>query len=200
MRPRGRNGVTLQIGEWAVEPHLNQIRGRGKICQLEPKVMRVLELLAQRPGEVVTRDEFVEAAWHDVAVTDNVIARAVASLRKALDDEWRQPRYIQTISKSGYRLIAPVSQVDRAEIAQNQSGDLDRPSVAPDRSGSRRAIIFGGVLMAAAALALATLGRDPEDDRARDRMDCPLQIGLRARSLRGDRNPATARNYCADLR
>ena len=55
--------MTLKIGEWVVEPQLNQIRGRGEIRQLEPKVMQVLELLARNPGEVITRDEFVQAAW-----------------------------------------------------------------------------------------------------------------------------------------
>ena len=165
---QGRDRETLQIGDWAVDLHLNQIRGQGEIRQLEPKVMRVLELLADRPGEVITREEFIQAAWHDVAVTDNVIARAVASLRKSLDDDWRQPRYIQTISKSGYRLIAQVSLAEALELNPEALDSTASLPGAPASTRSRRAIIIGGILMAAAAVALATLGRNPEIDRARE--------------------------------
>ncbi len=97
------------IGDCRVEPRLNHIvheRGRSEV---EPKVMRVLLCLAARPGEVCSRDELLDEVWPDTVVTDHVLTRAISHLRQAFGDTVQAPRYIQTISKGGYRLIADVS-------------------------------------------------------------------------------------------
>jgi tetratricopeptide (TPR) repeat protein/DNA-binding winged helix-turn-helix (wHTH) protein len=64
--------------------------------------------LIERPDRVVTKEEVVEALWKDTAVTDNSISQCVIELRKMLGDDARKPRYIRTIPRSGFRLIAPV--------------------------------------------------------------------------------------------
>jgi Tol biopolymer transport system component/DNA-binding winged helix-turn-helix (wHTH) protein len=76
--------------------------------RLEPKVMQVLACLAAQPGRTVTKDEFMERVWADTVVSDDVLARCISELRKVFGDNPRAPDYIETIRKSGYRLIAPV--------------------------------------------------------------------------------------------
>jgi DNA-binding winged helix-turn-helix (wHTH) protein/TolB-like protein/Tfp pilus assembly protein PilF len=105
--PPGR--TTLQIGDWAVEPALNQLSAAGKTVKLEPKAMAVLVYLADRPGQVVSRETLLSAVWPGVVVSDDALTQVVIKLRKALGDAPDKPAYIQTISKGGYRLIAPVA-------------------------------------------------------------------------------------------
>jgi TolB-like protein/DNA-binding winged helix-turn-helix (wHTH) protein/cytochrome c-type biogenesis protein CcmH/NrfG len=105
----------LQVGGWAVEPALNQLSAAGKTVKLEPKAMAVLVCLADRPGQVVSREALLSVVWSGVVVGDDSLTQVVIKLRKALGDVPETPAYIQTISKGGYRLIAPV--VRSAEIA-----------------------------------------------------------------------------------
>jgi len=94
-----------------VEPVLQKISDTRGVKNLEPQLMAVLQLLSANAGQVVTKDQLMEAVWPDVVVTENVLTRAISSLRKALGDNSANPKYIETISKTGYRLIAPVKTV-----------------------------------------------------------------------------------------
>jgi DNA-binding winged helix-turn-helix (wHTH) protein/TolB-like protein/Tfp pilus assembly protein PilF len=98
----------LQVGDWAVEPALNQLSSAGKTVKLEPKAMSVLVYLAERPGQVVSREALLSAVWSGLVVGDDSLTQVVIKLRKALGDVPEKPAYIQTISKGGYRLVAPV--------------------------------------------------------------------------------------------
>src|SRR5262245_44698695 len=96
----------LQDGEWTVEPALNQLSAEGRTAKLEPKAMALLCYLADRPGQVVSREALLSAVWPGVVVGDDSLTQAVIKLRKALGDAADAPAYIQTISKGGYRLVA----------------------------------------------------------------------------------------------
>ena len=96
------------VGDWQVHPSLNRLTRNGNEVRIEPKVMQVLEVLAETPGEVVTRDQLVARVWPDVFVSDDVVHRAIRELRRALGDETARPEYVETIRKRGYRLIAAV--------------------------------------------------------------------------------------------
>jgi DNA-binding winged helix-turn-helix (wHTH) protein/TolB-like protein/Tfp pilus assembly protein PilF len=98
----------LQVGDWTVDPALNQLSAAAKTVKLEPKAMAVLVYLAQRRGEVVSREKLLAAVWPGVVVSDDAVTQVVIKLRKALGDSAESPAYIQTISKRGYRLVAPV--------------------------------------------------------------------------------------------
>src|SRR5262245_38166181 len=91
-----------------VDPALNQLSAPGRSVKLEPKAMAVLVHLAQRPSEVVSRETLLAAVWPGVIVSDDAVTQVVIKLRKALGDSAETPAYIQTISKRGYRLGAPV--------------------------------------------------------------------------------------------
>jgi Tol biopolymer transport system component/DNA-binding winged helix-turn-helix (wHTH) protein len=140
------------LGEWRVEPSLNQITrlARGSAPQrITPKAMEVLVVLTGRVGELVTREELLANVWFEVHVQEEVLTRAIADLRKALDDDRKEPRYIETIPKRGYRVVARVQPVSRGK--------------APRRSLS----LWAGGVIAAAALAsvLAWGSRDVDPER-----------------------------------
>ena len=107
----------LRIGEWTVEPALDQISSAERVVKLEPRTMRLLLALAARPGEVVTNDELLALVWKDVLVTSSSIYEGVAQLRKALGDDSAQPRYIATVPRKGYRLVAAVSPMPERRAA-----------------------------------------------------------------------------------
>src|SRR5262245_32937616 len=75
--------------------------------------MDVLVLLAAHAGQLVSKDAIVQGAWRDVAVTDNSIAQAITGLRKTLGIHPDGIAYIETVTRRGYRFVAPVER-DRA--------------------------------------------------------------------------------------
>jgi TolB-like protein/DNA-binding winged helix-turn-helix (wHTH) protein len=103
-------GGGFRIEDWTVEPELNTLEREGHTLRLEPKVMQVLSCLADRQGQLVTKDQLIRAVWPDTFVTDDVLTRCISELRKALNDDPKQPRFVETISKGGYRLLPPVRQ------------------------------------------------------------------------------------------
>ncbi len=98
----------FKLGDWLVQPSLNRLSRGGESVQVEPKLMDVFAFLAANAGEVVSKDDITGAVWTDRFITDSVVTRAIAALRRALEDDAHNPRYIETISKRGYRLMAPV--------------------------------------------------------------------------------------------
>src|SRR3972149_12308971 len=97
----------LRVGTWAGEPALKQLSAEGKTVKIEPKAMAVLLYLAERPGQVVSREALLSAIWSGVVVGDDALTQVVVKLRKALGDVPEEPAYVQTISKGGYRLFSP---------------------------------------------------------------------------------------------
>jgi DNA-binding winged helix-turn-helix (wHTH) protein len=98
----------FHLGDWLVEPMLNRVSLNDACVQLEHRVMAVLVCLAEHAGEVVTRRDLVDSVWDEGFVADNTITHAVTELRKAFGDDARDPRFIETIHRKGYRLVAPV--------------------------------------------------------------------------------------------
>ena len=91
---------TFHLGEWRIEPRLHRVVRGGDVRQVDPRTMDVLVCLAGRSGEVVGRDDLVAAVWGENAhVSENTVSQSVSRLRKALDDDWRHPRFIETISR-----------------------------------------------------------------------------------------------------
>src|SRR5215470_3083384 len=102
--------TSFYLGPWLVEVPLNRLRNNGATIQLEPKIMQVLVRLAETPGEVVRKEELIRSVWAETFVTDDVLTRSISELRKALEDDARQPRFIETVPRSGYRLlVAPTA-------------------------------------------------------------------------------------------
>ncbi|MEP6942360.1 MAG: winged helix-turn-helix domain-containing protein [Betaproteobacteria bacterium] len=140
----------MQVGEWTVEPALNQLSGAEKTVKLEPKAMTLLMYLVERPGQVVSREALLSAVWPGVVVGDDSLTQVVIKLRKALGETPGKPAYIQTISKGGYRLVAPVGRSEEivpASVRRN-SATL---SAATARPTPRMAGLGVAALLLAAA-------------------------------------------------
>lgn len=98
----------FRLGSLVVRPSLNNIVLHGTTTRLEPKVMAVLLCLSEHAGSVVTKEQLIEAVWPDTFVGDDVLIRCISELRRALHDDPKAPRVIETISKKGYRLLEKV--------------------------------------------------------------------------------------------
>ena len=105
----------FRVGEWRVQPLRGSLSGPEDVRRLTPKAMDVLFSLAQWPGEVVARELLLRRVWGERAVTDEPLTRCIAELRRQLGDERAAPRYIETIPKRGYRLVAKVETAESAD-------------------------------------------------------------------------------------
>lgn len=101
--------IPLRIGAWYVNPTSGQISRDGETVRLEARTMRLLLCLAEHAGEVVSIDELLEQVWSGVIVTQDSVYQAIASLRRQLGDDPKQPTYIATVPRLGYRMVAQVS-------------------------------------------------------------------------------------------
>ncbi len=97
-----------QIGAWQVRPELGDILCEGVVKKLDPRTMRLLMFLAERPGEIVKLTDLLDGVWGKAVVTQHSVYEAVAALRRALGDAADHPEYIATLPRRGYRLIAAV--------------------------------------------------------------------------------------------
>lgn len=130
----------FRVGECLIEPRTNRIvRGDSEV-HVEPRVMDVLVCLAQRAGEVVSRDTLNQQVWANLVVTDQAVTNCISELRHHLGDDRAANRVIETIPKRGYRLAAPV-QLARAESPVDESRQATR------RSLTSRPWLFAGLLL-----------------------------------------------------
>jgi TolB-like protein/DNA-binding winged helix-turn-helix (wHTH) protein/Tfp pilus assembly protein PilF len=126
--------AAFQLGQWRVDPALDEISRDDKTVKLEPRTMRVLLCLAERPGEVVSVNQLLDAVWKDVVVTPYSVYQAVAALRRALGDDPKDPTYIANVTRRGYRLVAPVGLDTRTPDPGWHLADTAAPS---DLNGQR---------------------------------------------------------------
>jgi len=80
----------------------------GEVLAVEPKAFRVLLFLVRNPQRVVTKEELLGAVWGDTTVTENSLTRSILKLRRVLNDDAREPKYIETVATVGYRLVCSV--------------------------------------------------------------------------------------------
>jgi len=107
--------MKFQLGEWTVEENANLLFQSDARVRIEKRVMAVLIELIAANGAVVTKDALLKAVWQGAIVSDHSIANAVSDLRRALGDDRRNPRYIETIPKRGYRLLVDVEELRHGE-------------------------------------------------------------------------------------
>jgi DNA-binding winged helix-turn-helix (wHTH) protein len=105
------------VDDWLVTPSKGLLTRGEEISRLEPKAMEVLVYMASRPNEVITRDELERDVWRGAQVGYDAVTNTIIKLRKALGDDSREPRFIATLPKLGYQLIAPITTVE-----ENASG------------------------------------------------------------------------------
>jgi len=129
----------FRLDGWAVHQDQGTLISEDRLIRLEPRVMDVLACLAAEPGAVVSKEDLLEIGWGGAFVEEGALAQAIHSLRKALGDDARQPRFIQTIPKRGYRLVASVvPEVTEPEPDAIPPGELPAPAAVPITAPPRR--------------------------------------------------------------
>jgi adenylate cyclase len=133
----------LLLDNWQVSPQEGTLSRDDETVHLEPRVMDVLVYLAQRAGEVITREELERDVWRGALVGYDAVTSTIIKLRKALKDDARQPHIIVTVPKKGYQLVAPVH-------FAHQATDHNQPvSSLPKTSNTTRSrfVIFTGLFL-----------------------------------------------------
>lgn len=178
----------LRIGEWCVNPASGEIARGGKAVEtarVEARAMRLLLCLAEHAGEVVSIDDLLNQVWPGISVSQDSVYQAVTSLRRLLGDDPKQPTYIATVPRLGYRMVAPVGpwtssttspSIDpltartKEQAASSENSDSEHSSPATTdasntpRFDRRRRTAFTGLgfkgaeWAAAAAICLALIG------------------------------------------
>jgi WD40 repeat protein/DNA-binding winged helix-turn-helix (wHTH) protein len=112
--------ASFRLGDWLVEPRLNRLSRSEESIQIEHKMMDVLVCLAERPGDLVARQHIIDTVWAIEFISEGTLTRIVAELRRALGDDAREPRFIETIRGKGYRLLVPVEVESRPSATITQ--------------------------------------------------------------------------------
>lgn len=118
---------------------------------LTPQTFKTLSLLLAHPGDVVSKRTLLEQAWPETVVTENALTRVIKEIRQTLNDPARDPRFVETVPRMGYRFLAEVHSVE----APTGAGTPDSPEIAPGATNHlalnprRRYPILLGVSLAA---------------------------------------------------
>ncbi|HEY1215026.1 MAG TPA: winged helix-turn-helix domain-containing protein, partial [Bryobacteraceae bacterium] len=168
----------LRFGVFELNLRARELLKRGIKIKLQEQPFRLLALLLEHPGEVVTREQLRSTLWPEDTFVDfeHSVNAAVAKLRQALGDSAENPRFIETVPRRGYRFIAPVSAPDRSfqsggEIRSGEVSALPAeapPTIGPHRPRSALWLLSGGAifLLLLIGAALWFFGLRPEHPAA----------------------------------
>lgn len=162
------------LGDLLFDPVTRRVIRGAEERKLSPKATAVLLALAETPRRVWSRSALMERVWPGVYVGDEVLTHAVAELRGALNDSPRSPRYLETVHKSGYRLLQPLAPRDEEESApqpfESEANDIGLDAYTDylsacdyyDKGGRRNTLtaiaLFSSVVEQHPAFALAHAG------------------------------------------
>ena len=126
-------GKLFRFGLYEADLRSGELRKNGVRLKLQEQPFQVLAILLERPGEVVSREQLRQRLWPaDTFVDfDHSLNTAINKLREALGDSASNPRFIETLAKRGYRLVAPVSTVAALDTATPEVPDTTQLSGAP---------------------------------------------------------------------
>jgi TolB-like protein/DNA-binding winged helix-turn-helix (wHTH) protein/Tfp pilus assembly protein PilF len=143
----------VSFGAYEFNPYSKELRKEGMRVRLEGQPLAILEILLNRQGELVTREELQEKLWPADRFVDfeHSLNAAVKRLRAALNDSADQPRYIETLARRGYRFVAPVG----GFVASLES---EKPVLVPGELARARVGVRGQVLWLLAATAVCVIG------------------------------------------
>jgi TolB-like protein/DNA-binding winged helix-turn-helix (wHTH) protein/Tfp pilus assembly protein PilF len=154
----------LHFGDYELDSHAGKLFRDGLPVKIQPQPLRVLTILLERPGEIVSRDELRERVWGEATFVDfdQGVNYCIRQVRLALRDGAAQPVYIETLPKQGYRFIAHVDTTGPAEPTTirplTPPAPDPRPQISPWRRSLFRAaaILVAGLAILVIAWPLAT--------------------------------------------
>src|ERR1700732_4388554 len=141
----------LKFGVFEADLRTGELTKHGKRLSLQEQPFRLLALLLEKPGELVTREELRGRLWPQTIVDfDHGLNKAISKIREALGDSAENPRFIETVARRGYRFLADVAVVragppERAADAlagQGASGPLARPEAGKSKKPPPRALAW----------------------------------------------------------
>ena len=100
----------FKFDRFVVDGSQRQLRCDGSLVEVNSRYLDALLLMVRNPGELITRDRFLDDVWSGIPVTDEALSQCIANLRRTLGDDATRPRFIETVPKHGYRFIAPVEE------------------------------------------------------------------------------------------
>jgi len=139
MATQPRVGERLLFDGFELDVHAGELRKHGLKLRLRGQPLRVLEILLERAGEVVTREEIQSRIWpaNTFVDFDHSLHNAIARIREVLGDSAETPRYIETVPRRGYRYIGPVKIFTRRTWTRNPSAlRLNRRPYSQNRGGA----------------------------------------------------------------
>ncbi len=150
----------LRFDDFELDVRAGELRRQGVRLRLRGQPLQVLEILLERAGDVVTREELQSRIWPaDTFVDfDHSLHNAVARIREVLGDSADNPRYIETLPRRGYRYIGPVEEAQAPAASAAKAGDAGEAAsfAAPRERESRLAVVVRAVILSA-VLALGLL-------------------------------------------
>src|SRR5262245_56679493 len=116
--------VRVRFGLFDFDPATGALAREGTPVKLQPQPARVLAVLTERAGEVVSRDELRQLIWPEGTFVDfeRGLNFCIAQIRSALDDAAESPRFIETLPRRGYRFIAPCQRLEQAPRPKTEDG------------------------------------------------------------------------------
>ncbi|WP_042143223.1 MULTISPECIES: winged helix-turn-helix domain-containing protein [unclassified Pseudoalteromonas] len=115
----------IQFGGFILDSKQTRLLYQGQELAIDPKLFELLVIFVNQPNIIISRDYILDHLWSGSIVTDNAINKLIANLRKVLSDDPKQPQYIQTVPKRGYRLICEVTLLEtsntRPQIPQHNT-------------------------------------------------------------------------------
>ncbi len=126
--PAGSGPVSF--GHVRFDTRTGELQRNGIVARLTPKAAAVLVALLERAPELITREELLARVWNGKVVGDEALTSCIQELRRALDDNARQPRYLETRHRRGYRLIAPLHPANSCRLLRAPQISPGKPSLA----------------------------------------------------------------------
>lgn len=145
---------SFRLGEWRIDPALDEISRGQETIRLEPRTMRLLARLAQTPGQVVSSRELLDTVWAGVVVGPASVYQAISQLRKVLGDTDPVPTFIATVPRKGYRLVAPIEREPAPPVT-------DPPTPGQAKRSPRLLIGIAALLIAAVGVVATLAIRNP---------------------------------------
>ena len=125
------SGAKLSFDGFELDEVDARLTCEGQSVPLPPRPFAVLCALARRPGHLVTNGDLLDAVWGHRFVTDSVLKTAISEMRATLHDNPKQPRYVETVSRRGYRFIVPLESTSAPRWhADDDAGKPDHPTPA----------------------------------------------------------------------
>ncbi len=131
--------MIVRFSDFILDAAQRTLTRDGAPVELNARYFDALALMAGMPGELVTKDRFMDEVWRGIPVTDEALTQCIRMLRRQLGDDAASPRFIETVPKHGYRFIAPLA--DRGSVAEAEAEACGPSAAVP----WRRFVLLGGM-------------------------------------------------------